>query len=900
MIQERPERPPDESSRLAALHEYEIIESEREPRFDRIAALAAGYFHAPIALVSLIDEHRLWVKAAYGTDIAEIERDLAFCAYTVLATGVNIIPDTLKDPRFCANDLVTGCGVRFYAGAPLISPDGFAVGALSIIDVVPRTLGDRERAVLADFATIVIDELELRKTFLRQFRDTERLRSILAASPLGIYSLAPDGRVMTWNPGAEHIYGWSAAETIGLEPHSIDPDVHPEHRATRERILSGEPLRSFRVYNRRRRDGTTVDLNLSSAPIRDADGTITSTVVLAEDVTLQVRAERRDRHRSRVLELAATGAPRREALDEIIAMIEGQFPGAMGVISLVNGERLQLGAAGPTVPPSFAAAVESIVIGPVSAACGVAAHEKRTVVAFDMQTEPSGKAYHYLSLALGIRSVWSEPIIDRDGIVIGTIALNFTTTREPTDDNLRELTDAANLSEIVLERYSDRANLERLALYDSLTALPNRVLFTNRLKQSLEIAERVGKPLAVGMIDLDRFKAVNDTYGHRIGDDVLVNVARVLADVLRPSDTIARRGGDEFLLLLPDVTTADAAQEIGERLRTALSRELAIGNLDIFMRASIGIALIDPVQTIAGIDERIDRGLQEADLAMYEAKKRGDSIVVYSHDIGAPRNYALEPMLVRARALDEFVLYYQPQIDTETGALIGCEALLRWNNPRFGLLYPGEFLNVAEESGVIVEIGAWVIEEAVREARRWHDRGERMQMAVNISPRQFETDDLVAVVSGALERSGFDPAFLDLEISEKLVVGANDRASTVLRRLKALGVRLSIDDFGTGYSNLASLHVFNVDAIKIDKSFVDRIALPNDDGRTAYEIVKAIVSLARALGLSTIAEGVETLEQQTILRSAQCLVMQGYLWSPALSATAFTTWRDTFAKTVVA
>ena len=898
MITERPGRPPDEALRLAALHAYEIVESAKESRFDRIAALAAGYFRAPIAVISLLDEHRLWIKAAFGTDITEVERDLALCAYTVDNRQVTVVEDALSDERFRTNSFVTGNRIRFYAGAPLVTPEGYAIGTMSILDGTPRSFCDADREILKDFAEIVIDELELRKSFLHEFQDTARLRSILATSPLAIYTVDRDGSVLTWNPVAEEMYGWSAAEVIGKALPIIDDDVRTDFDSIRSRVFNGEVLRGHRALARRRRDGSTIDLSLSCAPMRDEHGDVTSIVTFAEDITQQTRVERRDAHRSRVLELAATGATLREALDEIIAMVGAEFPGSMALIALVDGDRWRFGAASQTTPETFAAELEGAVITPNFTPCATAVLTKRTAIVRDLTTQPQWEVSERMT-ALGVRSIWSEPIIARDGNALGSIAIYFRTVTDPRSQDLRELTDAANLTEIVLERFSDRANLERLALYDSLTSLPNRVLFANRLRQSLEIAERVGRPIAVGMIDLDRFKAVNDTYGHRIGDDVLERVARLFVDVLRPSDTLARRGGDEFLVLLPDVTSTAAAHEIGERLRDAVRAELEVGKLDIFIRASIGIALIDPAATIASIDELIDRGLQEADLAMYEAKKRGDEIVVYTPEIGSPKNYALEPMLGRARALDELVLYYQPQIDTETGALTGCEALLRWNNPRLGLLYPADFLSVAEESGLIVSIGAWALEEACREAKRWHDLGSRITIAVNVSPRQFETDDIVSVVRGALEHSGLDPCFLEIEISEKLVVGANLRATLLLRNLKELGVRLSIDDFGTGYSNLASLHEFNVHGLKIDKSFVDRLATASDDHRTAREIVKTIVSLARALGLTTVAEGVETVEQRDLLRAAGCPVMQGYLWSPALSSSAFETWRSAFTKPLV-
>ncbi len=887
------ERPAGESERLAALHAYEILESARESRFDRIVALAATYFGVPIAAITFVDRDRLWVKAIHGAELTQLDRDLGFCSHTVCNREVNVVENALDDARFAANELVSD-GIRFYAGAPLITPEGFAIGALALLDVAPRAFDARACRALEDFAAIVCDELELHRSSLREHREGKRIRSILSASPLAIYTVTLTGTILSWNAAAESMFGWSADEIVG-KPLPILDDRNLEHRSTRARIVAGDHLTSYRACGRRRRDGSTIDLSLSSAPIRDENDIITSVVVIAEDITEQIRAERHDDHRRRVLELAATGAPLAEALDAIIAMVEERYPGSMAVISLVDNDRLRFGAAGPATSATFAAAVNCLAVGPESAPCGVAAFEKTTVIAYDLQTDARWESSRTMATDADVRSVWSEPIVSRDGLVFGTIALNFRERTRPQPSDLRELSDAANLSEIVLARYRDHENLETLALFDSLTALPNRVLFTDRFRQALEVANRNGRPLAVGMIDLDRFKAVNDTYGHRIGDDVLVRVGAQLSSVLRPGDTLARRGGDEFLLLLPEIASAAAAEEIGVRLRDALRGELSVGTLDIYMRASIGLTVVDPVSIVASIDQAIDRGLQEADLAMYEAKKRGDSVVVYRAKMGSPKNYALEPMLARAGALGEFALYYQPQLDTRTGTLTGCEALLRWHNPLFGTLVPAAFLNLAEETGLIVPIGAAAIAEACFEAARWHRNGERLSVAVNLSPRQFETDELFEVVRGALERSGLDPAYLELEISERLVVRADSRASDLLRRIRRLGVRLSIDDFGTGFSNLASLHEFDVDRLKIDKSFVDRLAGNESERTRAGEIIRTIVSLARALGMTTVAEGVETREQRDSLKAVGCPIMQGYFWSPALEATAFDAWRASFA-----
>ncbi len=429
-----------------------------------------------------------------------------------------------------------------------------------------------------------------------------------------------------------------------------------------------------------------------------------------------------------------------------------------------------------------------------------------------------------------------------------------------------------------VERKRVEAELAHQALHDSLTGLPNRALFIDRLAQALTRIERHATCIAVLFCDLDRFKVVNDSLGHDAGDRLLVDVASRIDSVLRAGDSAARFGGDEFVMLCEEITGAHQAMTIAERVSEALAAPFVIGGEEAYVRVSIGIAM--------AVDAHVkpEAMLRDADAAMYRAKDRGgDAYEVFDDDMRARavRRMETEHALYRALERDEFRLHYQPQVSLVTGAVTGVEALVRWQHTERGLVPPGEFIGSAEETGLILDLGAWVLHEACRQAASWARTGrsgEPVRMSINLSARQCAHPEIVDVVATALRDTGVDPGTIRLEITETAVLADLEASVGVLRQLRGLGITLAIDDFGTGWSSLRALQRFPVDEVKIDKSFIDGVALVPQEAA----IVAAVISLSHALGLTTVAEGVESVAQVDRLRTLGCDVAQGfYFWRPA-------------------
>jgi diguanylate cyclase len=431
---------------------------------------------------------------------------------------------------------------------------------------------------------------------------------------------------------------------------------------------------------------------------------------------------------------------------------------------------------------------------------------------------------------------------------------------------------AASVASVVAWRFN-----EEQAFKDSLTGLPNRRLFRDRVGHALARSGRRPGASAVLFIDLDKFKDVNDSLGHPVGDQLLTSVSDRLRAVVRPGDTVARLGGDEFAVLAEDVVGEADAAGLAARVLDALAVPFALRGKEMAVGGSIGVALSNPGDTV-------DELLRNADVAMYNAKSAGRGCFrLFEDDMHAAvvRRVELENSLRRAVDDGEFELYYQPVFALATGRLTGFEALLRWNHPTRGLLAPPEFLALAEETGAIVPIGAWVLREACRQARAWNHRHPKqpLSMSVNLSPHQLLQPDVAAVVAAALHDAGLDPAGLILELTEGVFLDDGPAVATRLRGLKELGVGLAIDDFGTGYSSLSYLRRLPIDILKVDKIFIDDVA--GDAAESA--VVRAIIKLAQTLELTIVAEGVEAEEQATRLRQLGCHAAQGYWFAKPLS-----------------
>jgi len=457
-----------------------------------------------------------------------------------------------------------------------------------------------------------------------------------------------------------------------------------------------------------------------------------------------------------------------------------------------------------------------------------------------------------------------------------------TTTKMPLRDAQGRIIGTFGVSRDITERKQMEEQLARQAFYDGLTALPNRALFGNRLEHLFRRSSRGGREFlfAVLYLDVDRFKGVNDSLGHQAGDDLLVLVARRLEACLRPSDTLARLGGDDFAIVLEDLRAARDVTRVAERIHEQLVAPFTIQGHDVFCSASIGIAL-----STSGY-ERPEDMLRDADTAMYRAKSNGGGRhEIFDADMHrrAVSRLKLETDLRRAIERQEFVVYYQPIIDLEQHLLTGFEALVRWRHPQRGLVPPGDFIPIAEETGLIGPIGLWVLSEACRQGRAWHTKfpgRPPVRMSVNLSGHQLTNPALVDQIRLTLAETELDPGSLTVEITEGAIVRDMAVGAAAMEKLRALGIQLNVDDFGTGYSSLSYLQNLPIDALKIDRSFVCRIGR---DGKKS-EIVHAIITLAHSLGMKVVAEGVETRDQLDALMALRCNSAQGFFFARPVPA----------------
>jgi len=421
--------------------------------------------------------------------------------------------------------------------------------------------------------------------------------------------------------------------------------------------------------------------------------------------------------------------------------------------------------------------------------------------------------------------------------------------------------------------------LRHLATHDALTGLPNRVLLDDRLDQYIALAERDQQRFAVLVLDLDRFKFINDSLGHRAGDELLNEVARRLLGVVTRVDTVARTGGDEFVLVLGSATERADAESVAQRAIDSLKAPVRISGVDLHISSSIGIAFYPTDGT--GTENLV----AHADSAMYCAKQRGRNNLQFFEagmDIATRERVKLESDLHTAVAQRQFELHYQPKVDTATDHFHSVEALIRWRHPELGMIMPKDFIPLAEDCGLINAIGEWVLREACRQCKAWQQEGlPPLRVAVNVSASQFRQGNLFAVIQQAVDDVGLDPRCLELELTESAVMTNPEESANILKRLSSMGVLVSVDDFGTGYSSMSYLRRFPIDKLKIDRGFVKDLMTRADDA----SIVQAIISLAHSLRLKVVAEGVETPEQLSSLKSMGCDQYQGFHFSPPLSAT---------------
>ncbi len=574
-----------------------------------------------------------------------------------------------------------------------------------------------------------------------------------------------------------------------------------------------------------------------------------------------------------------------ESFDRIARLAAGSLRAPVAIVSLLDDDRhvvkSSVGLTGRSrvwrkVPLALRYARQVVAAGrPVF----IGNTEERLQVEPDVEDRPAdGVAYAVV------------PILTADGQVIGTVCVIDTAPHSWTHTEINCLIDVATSLVTELELRSDlslkRQTQEHLlysTLHDALTGLPNRSLFTERLRHAMRRAARHPDNLfAVLFLDLDRFKEVNDNLGHFAGDELLRAVARRLEACIRPEDTVARLSGDEFAILLESITEASDAGRVAERIEEALSFPINLAGAEVVTSASMGIV------TSSMAHDQPEQLLRSADMAMYRAKAAGRAryeMFDRAMHTDALARRQLETDLRRASELDEFRLYYQPVVSLQTGRITGVEALVRWEHPVRGLVHPGDFIPIAEETGLIVPMGKWVLNEACRQIQEWHTAHRRevpLSIGVNLSPKQFSQPDLVDQISTAIQSAELDPRSLRIEITEAAIIGKGAAATAILQNIRKLGVQMYLDDFGTGYSSLSYLHGLPIDAIKIDRAFVSNM----DTDEKNLRLVRTILTLAKIVGVRAEAEGISTAEQLRALRSLGCEQGQGYHFSAPVTKEA--------------
>jgi diguanylate cyclase (GGDEF)-like protein len=590
--------------------------------------------------------------------------------------------------------------------------------------------------------------------------------------------------------------------------------------------------------------------------------------------TLELLAQQRH-----MLELLAHNAPLRHILSQALALLQNQRQHLFYAALLLNNGTLHRYNA--NLPPTVVLAFDHIALASI-----VKSHRASGPM-IPIQIDLLDKelhTYHNALLSAQCRRCWTLPIHTVEGVLLAMLTIASHNDEALSQADLEYIAFVAHITTIAIEQHQRSHQLAYHVHHDQLTGLSNRVRFDDRLQQAIDHSRRSGSQVAVLLTDLDRFKHINDTLGHTIGDSLLRQVARRFEQCIRSTDTLARRGGDEFMLILPDVEGIRSVTRVANRLLEVLKTPFQLDGHELFITASIGISLYPHDGEDAATLQR------HADTAMYRAKSLFRNSFRFfdpAMNAAALDRLRLESQLRRALERDELLLYYQPIVNVE-GRLVGAEALLRWQHPELGLLAPSRFIPLAEETGLIVSIGEWCIRQACAQNRHWQQVGYApINVSVNVSAIQFAQPDFASRVAEALDYSALDPMYLELELTESMLMGDHEETYRQLAQLRRLGIGLAIDDFGTGYSSLAYLQRLPISMLKIDRSFVCRLQINTGQDTGERAIINTIATLARHLHMSVVAEGVETADQAALLQMIGCNYYQGYFFSQPLPPDEF-------------
>jgi len=720
----------------------------------------------------------------------------------------------------------------------------------------------------------------------------QRFRALWETTTDAIVMLDEHSVIRYANPATLDIFGHASEELIGKNLSVLQPErLRERHRDGMQRYLTT----GIRTINWRstnlvglHRSGHEFPIELSFSDLR-LEGE-RQFVACIRDISDRMLNEELIKVQNSILKMVTVGADLAKTLEFMVGWIEDRSPGSLCTALLLDETRTRFVWGGAkALHADWIRPFLAIPIGPNTGSCSTAAFLNQPVFVSDIESDARWENYRELALAHGLVACSAWPIVGRAGGVLGVFAIYRRACEPPTDLELRLMETVLDLAGLAIENKKSEERILYLAHYDELTGLPNRAMFSQLLTRALSYANRYGDKVGLLFMDLDRFKNVNDNLGHATGDHVLREVGRRLRASVREVDSVARLGGDEFVVLIEKFKDSEALSNVAQKLSTTIAKPMLIEGRELELTVSIGISIYPE----NGSD--IETLIKNSDIAMYRAKAGGrNNYQFYTSKMGANSlsRMIMESDLKRAVSRGEFLLHYQPKLNVRSGKITGAEALLRWQHPEKGLMPPLSFIPIAEESGQIEAIGRWVVHSACMQMRVWKNAGvPEIPIAVNLSARQFENNNLVSTIASALEISGISPHMLELEITESSIMGNETHAIEILNQLKALGVFLSMDDFGTGYSSLANLRRFPLHNVKIDKSFIREIPGNANDAAIAH----AVIEMAHALNLQVIAEGVETAEQLAFLREHNCEQIQGYYFCHPLPPDEFVQFLSTYS-----
>lgn len=875
-----------EEARLTALHRYQVLDTEPEAAFERLASLAKRIFRVPTVLISFVAEDRQWFKACIGFDNRETDLASSFCKYTIQQNEVMVVLDAPQDLRFRNTPLVTGEPfIRFYAGAPLQTPEGYNIGSICLIDTAPHSeFAEEARATLMDLAGMVVNELEFRLARENAERNAERAKVISESITEAFYTLDDDWRFTYLNPAAEGVLRRRGEDLLGRELWLEFPETKSSilYQQYSEAVTTGE-TRIFEYYY----PPLLTHFETHAYPSKEGLS------VFFQDINARKESEQKARIQAEFRRglLLFTQEVLQQELDEsfyqnLLELALGSIPGAQAGSLVVN----KLGAY------HFVAAVGYDLAGLRDCTLSVAdlqfdasTPDPKLVYAWDIDalSESQKEMFESNGLVHRMQVSLCLPILVNAQPLVILYLDNFDRRDAFNPDAIEMASVLAQQAAILLQRLElevalrrEQQQLEHSALYDSLTGLPNRWLFDDRLEQAAAHARRSGNSFAIMFLDLDNFKDINDTHGHALGDLLIQAVAARLLSGLREGDTLARWGGDEFVFIIAIPTATDTIGSVAERLLEGLQRPFELSGVNLRTRASIGIALYNDGAITA------EDVVKNADIALYQAKEERNCYHFFDDSMRAKLQVRVElgEELRVALQTDALEVHFQPRVKLTTGETVSLEALARWRHPTKGWVSPSVFIPLAEELGLIGELGTQILDKACAQANLWQKQGMTYRIAVNLSVNQLKRPNIVNEVQKILDRNQLDPILLELEITESTAMADVEQSIEKLHAFRGMGIHLAIDDFGTAYSSLAYLRRLPVQTLKIDQSFIKDIGESDAPEGDDIRIIEAILALAKSLGLYVIAEGIETDRQRRVLQKLGCEEAQGYLFAEPLPA----------------